>query len=209
MRPYWFPNEFNWVVGCTYRGMPTKDTSVRNVIGANMSVRRHVLISIGGFRTSFGNIKGEDIAHGALKWLQHHAGDEETEFCIRVTQHLLEGIWLYTPTASVQHRVPAQRTCWRYFLWRCYDEGLGKALLVKLHGARTGLSSERTYAFKVLPQGAIHGLSDALIHQDLSGLARAGAIVSGLVATTTGYFVGSICSKLTKGRSSIATNLHR
>ncbi len=94
-------------------------------------------------------------------------------------------------------------------MWRCYDEGLGKALLVKLHGAQTGLSSERTYTFKVLPQGAIRGLSDALIRQDLSGLARAGAIVSGLVATITGYFVGSICSKLTKGRSSIATNLHR
>lgn len=194
-RPYWFPEEFNWVVGCTYRGMPTKNAPVRNIIGANMSVRRSVLTAIGGFRTSFGNNKGKSITHSPLKWLQHHAGDEETELCIRAAQHWLEGIWLYTPTASVKHHVPAKRTCWRYFLWRCYDEGLGKAQVVKLHGGKRGLSSERIYTFKVLPQGAIHGLSDALIHQDLSGLARAGAIASGLVATIIGFFVGSFFSK--------------
>ena len=43
--PSWFPNEFNWVVGCTYQGMPAESTRVRNVTGANMSVRRHVLMA--------------------------------------------------------------------------------------------------------------------------------------------------------------------
>src|SRR6266566_7448096 len=58
-RPSWFPNEFNWVVGCTYPGIPTENTPVRNVIGANMSVRRHVLMAVGGFRESFGNNKAK------------------------------------------------------------------------------------------------------------------------------------------------------
>src|SRR3954470_3940832 len=36
-RPSWFPAEFDWVVGCTYTGMPSARSPVRNVIGANMS----------------------------------------------------------------------------------------------------------------------------------------------------------------------------
>src|SRR6266487_1701908 len=42
-RPSWFPEEFNWAVGCTYQGMPTEGTSVRNVIGANMSMWRKAM----------------------------------------------------------------------------------------------------------------------------------------------------------------------
>jgi hypothetical protein len=52
-RPGWFPDEFGWVVGCTFRGMPVEETPVRNVIGANMSVRRDVLVAAGGFRHSY------------------------------------------------------------------------------------------------------------------------------------------------------------
>src|SRR4051812_14154851 len=32
-RPAWFPEEFDWVVGCTYRGMPEQAATVRNLIG--------------------------------------------------------------------------------------------------------------------------------------------------------------------------------
>ncbi len=206
----WFPDEFNWVVGCTYRGMPTENAPVRNVIGANMSVRRHVLMDVGGFRESFGcNHSNTDksTANSGFKWLQHHAGDEETEFCIRVAQHRPDAIWLYTPLASVRHRVSEQRACWAYFLWRCYDEGLGKADLVRLHGTQTGLSSERSYTFKVLPRGVVRGLTDALFHRDLAGFARAGAIVIGLIMTATGYLVGSISSQVAALRNNDTTAL--
>src|SRR5215218_1588173 len=36
-RPRAFPEEFDWVVGCTYRGLRQDAGPVRNVIGANMS----------------------------------------------------------------------------------------------------------------------------------------------------------------------------
>ncbi len=202
VRPSWFPEEFNWVIGCTYRGMPMENSQVRNVIGANMSVRRHIMMAVGGFRESFGNNKGRNFTKSRLKWFQHHAGDEETEFCIRVAQQWPESTWLYTNSATVQHCVSEQRTRLSYFLWRCYDEGLGKALLVKLHGTHIGLSSERTYAFKTLPRGVLCGLTDALTHFDLTGLARAGAIVSGLTATTTGYLMGRVFSRIVAPRSS-------
>ena len=44
---------------------------------------------------------------------------------------------------------------------------------------------------KTLPAGVIQGLKDAF-KGDLSGLARASAIVTGLAMTTAGYLVGRI-----------------
>jgi glycosyltransferase involved in cell wall biosynthesis len=196
-RPIWFPEEFNWVIGSTYRGMPSKNARIRNVIGANMSMRRDILAAVGGFRESFGCDKDANTSRGTLKWFNHYAGDEETEFCIRVSQQLPGSVWLYAASAVVQHRVSAERTRWAYFLWRCYDEGLGKASLVKLHDASTGLSSERAYTFKVLPRGVVRGLADTFLRFKPAGVFCAGAIVTGLGMTTVGYLIGSISSRIT------------
>src|SRR5450755_1917321 len=53
-QPSWFPAEFGWVVGCSYTGLPTERAQVRNVIAANMAIRRDVFEAIGGFRNDFG-----------------------------------------------------------------------------------------------------------------------------------------------------------
>ena len=55
-RPPWWPPEFDWVVGCSYRGQTTARGSVRNPIGANMSIRREVLEAVGGFDPRVGRI---------------------------------------------------------------------------------------------------------------------------------------------------------
>src|SRR6185436_17368622 len=39
-RPRWFPDEFEWVVGGAYRGMPVTRRELRNLWGGNMSFRR-------------------------------------------------------------------------------------------------------------------------------------------------------------------------
>jgi len=195
-RPGWLPHEFNWVIGCTYRGLPTENTRIRNVIGANMSMRRSILEAVGGFRESFGCDKSTDTSQGILKWFNHYAGDEETEFCIRVSEQLPDSAWLYATTAIVQHQVSPERARWGYFAWRCYDEGLGKASLVKLHNASAALSSERDYTFKVLPSGVARGVADTFLRFDHTGILRAGAIVAGLAITIVGYLVGSISLRL-------------
>lgn len=192
--PSWFPAEFAWVIGCTYRGMPAHNAPVRNPIGANMSVRKSILAAVGGFSEAFGWDRDTSAPVKTRKRLQASVGDEETELCIRVSQHLPDCIWLYIPAAVVQHRVPAQRTRWIYFLQRCYGEGLGKARLVKVHSSSTGLSSERTYTFKTLPQGVARGFADAIFRFDLSGILRAAAIVLGLATTTMGYLMGMFFS---------------
>jgi glucosyl-dolichyl phosphate glucuronosyltransferase len=196
--PSWFPDEFNWVIGCSYRGLPTSNAPIRNMIGANMSIRRDILVAVGGFRESFGCDKGSDVSQGAgtIKWLNHYAGDEETEFCIRVTQKRPGSVWLYAASAIVRHQVSTERTRWNYYLWRCYDEGLGKASLARLHNASTSLSSERSYTFKTLPRGVMRGIADTFLHRDPGGVLRAMAIVVGLATTVVGYLLGSIASPL-------------
>lgn len=178
-RPRWFPSEFDWVVGCTYTGMPVSTAPVRNMIGCNMSFRREVFQAVGGFRTGIGRI-------GALPF-----GCEETELCIRARQRWPARRFVYEPAAGVQHRVPAIRARFAYFRSRCYAEGLSKAAISRFIGTADGLSSEQTYTFRTLPAGVWRGLRDFL-RGDWPGLGRAAAIVLGLGFTTLGYLVGLV-----------------
>jgi glycosyltransferase involved in cell wall biosynthesis len=182
-RPNWFPEEFNWVVGCTYRGTPRKTAPVRNLIGCNMSFRREVFEVIGGFRNGIGRVG------------THPVGCEETELCIRANQRWPQSVLLYESRARVHHRVPSSRACWDYFRARCYAEGLSKALVARSVGTRDGLASERAYTFRTLPRGVIRGLADVAPRGDPTGLARAGAIVAGLAITTAGFLVGLVSER--------------
>jgi glycosyltransferase involved in cell wall biosynthesis len=177
-RPRAFPAEFQWVVGCSYEGMPDTPARVRNVIGANMAIRRDVFGRVGGFRTDIGRVGKRPL------------GCEETELCIRAAQNMPGGVFLYEPRARVSHAVPGARTTWRYFRSRCFSEGLSKARVAALAGAGDGLSSERTYATRTLPAGVRRGLGDAR-RGDPAGLARASAIVAGLAMTAAGYVAGT------------------
>jgi glucosyl-dolichyl phosphate glucuronosyltransferase len=178
-RPAWFPEEFNWVVGCTYRGMPESAAAVRNLIGANMSFRREVFEKV--------NLYNE-IGHMGVRPL----GGSDPDFCIRVRRQWPQNILLYEPRARVYHHVSNNRACWRYFRLRCFNEGISKALLTRRVGANEGLASERTYTLHTLPLGVIRGLADTLLRGDLSGVARAITIIAGLVITTAGYVVGTL-----------------
>jgi len=177
-QPGWFPEEFYWVVGCTYRGLPFTRAPVRNLIGCNMSFRREVLRTLRGFRTEVGRVGTRPL------------GCEETELCIRAIQHWADGVLLYEPRSQVYHRVPPSRACWRYFCQRCYAEGLSKARVARLAGSKSWLSSELSYSVSTLPKGIARGLVDGFLRLQPAELARAGAIAVGLVVTTAGYLKG-------------------
>lgn len=179
-RPGWFPPEFDWVVGCSYRGLPETRTNVRNLIGANMSFRREVFDLIGGFDTDVGRV-------GTLP-----VGCEETEFCIRLRQRRPGARTLLEQRARVQHRVPAGRSRWRYFRERCFAEGRSKAIVAQRLGAEDALSTERSYVARTLPRGVVRGLADAVLRRDPAGVQRALAIVAGLSMTATGYAAGRV-----------------
>lgn len=184
-RPSWFPPEFDWVVGCSYVGLPTSRKPVRNPLGCNMSFRRVAFESAGPFETTIGRVGSRPV------------GDEETEFCIRVRRAMPGSVILYDPAARVGHRVRRHRGTWGYFLSRCYAEGLSKAIVSQLAGSGAGLSSERRYATVTLPRGVVRNVVQAPIRP--SGILRAGAIVLGLAVTTTGYLRGRSAGRRTQG----------
>lgn len=173
-RPRWFPPEFDWVVGCTHSGMPQETEAVRNLVGANMSFRREALVEAGGFRHELGRV-------GKIP-----AGCEETDLCIRIGQRHPEAEILYDPAAVVDHHVPAERGRFSYFSSRCRGEGRSKSILTALVGGDSGLEAERSYVRRTLPLGVLHGLRD-LLRGDGGGFERAGVIVYGLAATTSGF----------------------
>lgn len=179
-RPAWFPKEFEWVVGCSYTGMPTEVAEVRNMIGANMSLRAEVFERAGEFSTDVGRVGTKPL------------GCEETELCIRALKTWPGGRIVYNPAARVQHKVTPARTKFSYFRERCYLEGVSKAHVVRLAGSQEGLSSERTYTLKVLPLGVLTGILAPITKRDLAGLGRAGAIVFGLTLTTAGFIRGRL-----------------
>jgi hypothetical protein len=170
--PAWFPEEFYWVVGCTYLGMPNASAPVRNLLGCNMSFRREVFATLGGFRLGY--------------------GCDETELCIRLHQQWPQKVLLYNPQAKVAHKVPADRAKWAYFRSRCYFEGRSKAVVSWLVGSQAGLASERIYTLRTLPKGVLRGLADTVLHSDKAGFVRSFYIVAGLVVTTTGYVTGKM-----------------
>jgi cellulose synthase/poly-beta-1,6-N-acetylglucosamine synthase-like glycosyltransferase len=169
-RPRWFPPEFNWIIGCTYRGMRVREGGeVRNMIGANMSVRADVLHGCGGFAGQMGRIGGGKGSANTC---------DDTEFCIRAAKKF-GGVWIYKPEASVRHVVTAERTTWKYFLHRCRMEGTSKAVLAGLAGTKDGLSSERLYVLT---------LGRSILGYAATGkIGQALAICVGLATTSIAY----------------------
>jgi glucosyl-dolichyl phosphate glucuronosyltransferase len=179
-RPSWFPPEFDWVVGCTYKGARTSPGPVRNMLGANMSFRAGELRQIGGFREGVGRIGTVPL------------GCEETEACIRMAREFPGGQIRFEPTARVHHHVPAERATWRYLLRRCWAEGLSKAQVTALTGRSSALADERQYAMRTLPRAVAHAVGESAHGMRAGPLSRAAVVVAGLTMTTAGFVAGRL-----------------
>jgi Glycosyl transferase family 2 len=174
--PEWMPEEFLWVVGASYRGLPETAAPVRNVWSENMAVTRSNFWAAGGFREDFGKT-------------DHVSSPEDTDFCIRLAGALAHGTWWYEPSARVGHKVPPDRCTLRFFLWRCRNEGQGKAELSATLGADDALRDERRHVVKTLPEGIRHELRAALADREYAAVRRASAIGLGLGAASVGYLM--------------------
>jgi len=183
-RPRWFPEEFDWVVGCTYRGVPTAPTPVQRLIGCNMSFRREAFDLAGSFRSEIGQV-GDDLMRS-----------DDTEFTIRLWQRCGDRVLLFVPQARVRHRVTEGRASWAYFRSRCYAEGFSKAQMARLVGSRDGLAAERDYVARTLPAGVARGLAESVTGRDAAGIRRSGAILAGLAITGFGYVSGALVGRL-------------
>lgn len=165
-RPAWFPDEFAWVVGASYIGLPTVETPIRNVWAENMAVRRSVFEQVGGFRAGFGKL-------GAV------SRPEDTDLCLRMSEVDASGQWIYVPDAIADHHVPADRASFRFFVKRCFHEGRGKVELAVFMGSAEKLGSERDYLRHALPAGVRHCIGASVRERKSAPLLTAGAMIAG------------------------------
>lgn len=180
--PGWFPDEFGWVVGASYAGLPTRTAPVRNVWSENMALRREAFEAVGGFRSGFGKVGLTSLT------------EDDTDLCIRVGASAPGHRWLYVPTALVEHEVPPERSTFPFFLRRSYLEGVGKMQMSSLLAADSDLGTERAYLTRTLPIGIVRALR-------ARELRRALAIVAGTIAAATGALVGLVNRRRATGRS--------
>jgi hypothetical protein len=173
-RPRWLPATFDWVVGCSYLGLPEAGGRVRNPIGANMSLRTKEALTAGAFDTRVGRVGNQP------------RGCEETELAIRLTKNRPGSVVYYVPDAAVDHHVSQDRLGVGYFLRRCWHEGQSKADVVELGGAAAGLKSERRHAAVVIPAAIMRDIG-AAITGEAAGLPRIAAAIGGLAMTAAGY----------------------
>lgn len=175
--PPWFPDEFGWVVGVSYRGMPTETAPVRNVWSCNMAVRRDAFVAVGGFRVDFSKVGDSPKP-------------EDTDFCVRVTRAWGGGIWMFVPDAKVHHQIGRERSGFPFFVQRCFSEGMGKVALAHLNGGRRDLWDESNYVRRAAPAGAIRYARLAVYGRDGTSLRRCAAILAGLAAAALGAVAG-------------------
>jgi len=170
-RPRWFPHEFDWILGCAYRGLPLTRAPLAHLIGANMSARRSVLVDVGGFHTD-------------------HQDDMDMSHRIAHAQHKV----LYEPLAVVHHFVPTSRTTWRYFWRKCYFANRGKVEVFANMREAANLGAELAFVRRTLTTGVSVEIR-YLIRGDLYGLARVGAMIAGIVLAGLGHLAGrlSLC----------------
>jgi cellulose synthase/poly-beta-1,6-N-acetylglucosamine synthase-like glycosyltransferase len=179
-RPLWFPEELDWIVGCSYKPLPQQKSFVRNVIGCNMSFRRKAFGIVGHFNSNLGRY-GKKLLAG-----------EEAEFFMRVAARLPGSKIVYDPSSVVYHRVPQNRASFRYLLERSFYEGLSKALIGKsTSNASEALSPEQQYLLYLVGTAMLKRMKRLYRFQNLSHIL---AMLSTILAVFSGYAVGSVTS---------------
>ncbi|BFU44364.1 glycosyltransferase [Krasilnikovia sp. MM14-A1004] len=179
-RPRWMPDEFLWAIGGSYTGMPTTTAPIRNVWSASMLVRRDTFMAVGGFRTGFGKLGGENRP-------------EDTELCLRMSAHA-GGHWMYVPDAVIRHEVPADRSTFGFFLRRCYAEGRGKVQMAGLLDGSESLGAERDYLWS-LPKSVVRNLAAATRGRGVAHALQAGSVVAGVAAAGWGGAVETVAGR--------------
>ena len=187
-RPKWMPDEFLWAVGGSYAGMPTTTARIRNVWSASMVVRRETFMAVGGFRTGFGKLGGQNRP-------------EDTELCLRMS-NLAGGTWMYVPDAVIRHAVPASAATFSFFLRRCYAEGRGKVQMAGLLDGSRSLGSERDY-LRSLPKAVVRNIAAAARGRGVSHALQAGGVLAGVAAAGVGGAAETIALKRAERRPAL------
>jgi glycosyltransferase involved in cell wall biosynthesis len=179
-RPPCFPQELDWIVGCSYRGLPLKRTELRNPIGCNMSFRKKGFEKAGYFKTDIGRCGNTLLCN------------EETEFSIRALSLVPGSKIIYEPSAIVYHKVSKNRESFKYIWTRSFYEGISKAIISSKTDSSKILYTEGSYLrlllSKAIPLRLRHIYKPRI----------AGELFT-LLLSLSGVFAGFAAGRITKG----------
>jgi len=182
IRPWWFPEELDWVVGCAYTGLGSSRRYIRNVAGSNMCLRKRVLEEVGGFDARVG---------GSI-------GGDDTEICLKILAANETYRIVYEPQAVVYHKVPVTRQTLQYLLYFSSIQGAGKAVIKRIHPDHPqALVSEwahlRHLAFHFFP-----GKLAALTKGHWQAIVHVFAVFLSVCATLYGYFSTRVADQIAR-----------
>lgn len=135
------PEELLWIVGCTYKGHAESKQFVRNVISANMAVKKDIFKEVNfGTMYDISDKKKKNRSFVPIKDL------EDTLFCIKINNKKSNAV-LYDPEIIAYHNVPEDRLSIGYIIKRTFSEGILKAKLnsLKIGNSSKVLSYEQNY----------------------------------------------------------------
>ncbi|HHV18693.1 MAG TPA: glycosyltransferase family 2 protein [Thermoanaerobacterales bacterium] len=175
-KPPWFPEEFYWVLGCTYKGHVEKTAVVRNVFGGNCSFRKNCMDKTGRFLPCIGLV-GKKMLTG-----------EETEYCMRIQKIMPSRKIIFNPYAVIYHKVPKQKTTLKYFIRRAFGSGYSSAIIHKLLPGDK-LKTERGFLwhifFNFIPRTLV-----TFPKQPFTAVGQLSVAFIGIIFTGLGYIAG-------------------
>jgi glucosyl-dolichyl phosphate glucuronosyltransferase len=179
--PSWFPDEFDWTVGCTaHKKMMLQDNGeVRNINGNNMVFRSEVFKRIGLLDTELGAIHGKS------------RGGEEANICLRVKGGVDHSLILYQPKAVVFHKIISGRDTLGHLFSYCWVEGFNRAKMRKQTASyvKNPLSTELSFFRRLVTISIFKRL---VRFYRPSNLAQIGAIMGSLTCMAITYAIGRV-----------------
>lgn len=173
-QPFWFPEEFYWAIGCSYKGMPSAPSAVRNVYGGCAAFRRWDFLELGGFNPARGR-HGTDMS-----------GGEEAEFSMRASLCWPNRYFMFEPSALIFHRVPRSRSSMNYLIRRCFAEGKAKSAIV----GRSTISQNAGFSPEVKFAASIPLAALRLLWTGLTGRPSSFSSLYGLLVASTASSIG-------------------
>ena len=182
--PFWFPDEFDFVIGCTAHKnlLVQAGGEIRNVTGSNMAFRRDVFEKIGFCEERLGRCNANGVSFDAI-------GGEEAEICLRIRNKIPGAVILFSPDAVVHHKVSTERATLRYVFSFCYREGITRAMIRKVVSqyGENPLAAENIFLRRLILTSLPRRLKR---FYSPSQLAQASVITMNIALMGTGYLVG-------------------
>lgn len=173
--PRWYPKEIYWIIGCTYRGHPTRRGPIRNTFGSNISFRIDLLREAGWFDEKLGRVDEKNYTA------------EEMEMCLRMAEAHPDMVMLFEPKAIVRHRIYLYRLSLGFTWRRSFYEGISKARVAMRR--RNALGTESSY-LKVLVRAQFGDLGRLVaLRRPLAALSRLALRDLVVFAVGSGYLL--------------------